>query len=162
MEAWRPPWNATCRTLVGFSILILCSGAPPPMSKCLSIYLNLELFFDKGSFINLNWSLKVEDHLWNHHCCTRSTWMNTTCMTMYITCRDTMIYLLLNLVSFVKSWWITLWNLTLITNSWTRLFPWASFFLTWSRLLVQIIQLGLNQWQASSHLILRVILTMLS
>ena len=136
MEAWRSPWNATCRTLVGFLILILCSGAPPPISKCLSIYLNLELFFDKGSFLDLNWSLKVEDHLWNHRCCTKSTWMNTTCMTMYITCRDTMIYFLLNLVSLVKSWWTTLLNLTLIINSWTRLFPWASFSLTWSRLLV--------------------------
>ena len=37
-------WNATCRILVGFLTLIPCSGAPPPMSKCLSIYLNLELF----------------------------------------------------------------------------------------------------------------------
>ena len=66
------------------------------------------------------------------------------------------------LVSLVKSWWLTLLNLTMIINSWTRLFPWASLSLTWSRLLAQIIQLGLNQWQASSHLILRVILTMLS
>ena len=37
-------WNATCRILVGFLTWIPCSGAPPLMSKCLSIYLNLELF----------------------------------------------------------------------------------------------------------------------
>ena len=162
MEAWRPHWNATCRILVGFLTLIPCSGPPPPMSKCLSIYLNLELFLMRVAFLIWIDHLKFEDHLWNHHCCTRSTWMNTTCMTMYITCRVTMIYLLLNLVLLVKSWWTTLLNLTLIINSWTRLFPWASFSLTWSRLLAQIIQLGLNQWQASSHLILRVILTILS
>jgi hypothetical protein len=162
VEAWRSPWNATCRILVGSLTLILCSGAPPPMSKCFVNLLESWALLDEDSFLDLNWSLKVEDHLWNQHYCTRSTWMNTTCMTMYITCRDTMIYLLLNLVSLVKSWWTTLLNLTLITNSWTRLFPWASFSLTWSRLLAQIIQLGLNQWQASSHLIQRVILTMLS
>ena len=125
MEAWRPPWNATCRTLVGSLTLIPCSGAPPPMSKCLSIYLNLELFLMRVAF--LIWI----DHLKLRITCGATIialdllWMNTTCMTMYITCRDTMIYLLLNLVSLVKSWWSTLFNLTLIINSWTRLFPWA-------------------------------------
>ena len=162
METWRPPWNATCRTLVGFLILILCSGAPPPMSKCLSIYLNLELFLMRVAFL-----------IWIDHLKLRIT-CGTTIVALDLLewiplvwpcislCRDTMIYLLLNLVSFVKTWWTILLNLTLIINSWTRLFPWASFSLTWSRLLAQIIQLGLNQWQASSQLILRVILTMLS
>ena len=98
VEAWRPPWNATCRILVGFLILILCSGAPPPMSKYLSIYLNLELFLIRVAF--LIWI----DHLKLRITCGATIialdllWMNTTCMTMYITCRDTMIYLLLNLV----------------------------------------------------------------
>ena len=32
-----PPWNATCRSLVGSLTLIPCSGAPPPMSKHMSI-----------------------------------------------------------------------------------------------------------------------------
>jgi len=162
VEAWRPHWNATCRILVGSLALIPCSGAPPPMSKCLSIYLNLELFLMRVAFL-----------IWIDH------------LKLRITCGTTIVALdllewiplvwpcislveiqwytfLLNLVSLVKSWWTTMLNLTLITNSWTRLFPWASFSLTWSRLLVQIIQLGLNQWQASSHLIQRVILTMLS
>ena len=44
-------WNATCRILVGFLTLIPCSGAPPPMSKCLSIYLNLELFLMRVAFL---------------------------------------------------------------------------------------------------------------
>ena len=162
MEAWRPPWNATCRTLVGSLTLIPCSGAPPPMSKCLSIYLNLELFLMRVAFLIWIDPLKLRITCGATIIALDLLWMNTTCMTMYITCRDTMIYLLLNLVSLVKSWWITLLNLTLITNSWTRLFPWASFSLTWSKLLAQIIQLGLNQWQAFSHLILRVILTMWS
>ena len=43
-------WNATCRILVGFLTLIPCSGAPPHMSKCLSIYLNLELFLMRVAF----------------------------------------------------------------------------------------------------------------
>ena len=41
----------TCRILVGSLILIPCSGAPPPMSKCLSIYLNLELFLMRVAFL---------------------------------------------------------------------------------------------------------------
>ena len=162
MEAWRPPCNATCRILVGFLTLIPCSGAPPPMSKCLSIYLNLELFLMSVAFL-----------IWIDHLKLRITCgTNIIALDLLewillvwpcISLVETQWYtFLLNLVSLVKSWWTTLLNLTLITNSWTRLFPWASFSLTWSRLLAQIIQLGLNQWQASSHLILRVILTMLS
>ena len=44
-------WNATCRILVGFLTLIPCSGAPLPMSNCLSIYLNLELFLMRVAFL---------------------------------------------------------------------------------------------------------------
>ena len=138
MKAWRPPWNTTCRTLVGSLTLIPCSGAPPPMSKCLSIYLNLELFL-----------MRVALMIWIDHLKLRIT-CGTTIVALdllewiplvwpCISLVEIQWYTLLNLVSLVKSWWTTLLNLTLITNFWTRLFPWASFSLIWSRLLAQMI-----------------------
>ena len=153
MEAWRPPWNATCRTLVGSLTLIPYSGAPPPMSTCLSIYLNLELFLMRVAFL-----------IWIENLKLRIT-CGTTIVALNLLEWIPLVWpciLLVEIPWYIFSWLTTLLNLTLIINSWTRLFPWASFSLTWSRLLAQIIQLGLNQWQASSHLILRVILTMLS
>ena len=153
MEAWRPHWNATCRILVGSLTLIPCSGAPPPMSKYLSIYLNLELLLMRVVFL-----------IWINHLKLRIT-CGTTIVALDLFEWIPLVWPCISLVEipwYIFSWLTTLLNLTLIINSWTRLFPWASFSLTWSRLLAQIIQLGLNQWQASSHLVVRVILTMLS
>ena len=76
--------QVTCRILDLYTM----KWGSSPYVKAFVNPLKTWAFVGEGSFLELNWSLKVEDHLWNHH---MMYWIsfewNTTCMIMFTTCR---------------------------------------------------------------------------